>query len=269
MTDDPMPPGAPSEGGHPDDESLSAYLDGAEQEGMRTHLLACPSCRRRVDELQAVRDVVRTLPLVDPPFGFYERTLKLGPRPRSTSSQRFARGVTGGILGMVLVLVLIALIDRQPADVRPELRGLTNDLNGLDGGARVAATPAPPVLPASLAGLPYAGTQRVDDHEYAVYRAGGDWLAVLWREGELQAPADVAVQCLPMTGGEACYGKMRGGAFAMVERGERVYTIIGTKEEGELQRAAAELPSATSSSSLSERVADAGRSLLDAFGLGS
>jgi hypothetical protein len=271
MTDQTTPT-APIDGEHPDDEALSASLDGIEQEGLRTHLAGCARCRQRVDEIRAIRDVVRTLPLVDPPFGFYERTLKLGPRPRSTASQRFARGVVGGILGLVLVLVLIALIERQPAGIRPGLRVLTNDLNGLDSASRVAPSPAPPVLPATLAGLPYVGRKAIDDgdgeHEYVMYQQGDEWLAVRWNEGNLEVPADLAVECLPMASGEACYGEVRQHAFAMVERGDRVYLIIGTVDRTALQQAAAEVPPAEASSSLRERLAEAGRSMLDAFGLG-
>lgn len=66
-------------------DALSAMLDGelswAEEQVARAHLAACPEC---ADELEAVgqaRTWVRGLPPVDPPFGFYERMLRVAPRP--------------------------------------------------------------------------------------------------------------------------------------------------------------------------------------------
>ena len=59
---------------------LSALLDGelarGQEEAARAHLARCPEC---AEELVAVRDArtwVRSLPPVDPPFGFYERMLR-------------------------------------------------------------------------------------------------------------------------------------------------------------------------------------------------
>lgn len=56
-------------------EHLSAYLDGelsdAERERFRAHLLACPECARRLEELAAVDGAFRELPEAAPP-GYFE-----------------------------------------------------------------------------------------------------------------------------------------------------------------------------------------------------
>jgi len=60
-------------------DALSALLDGelpaAQAEGARDHLAVCPDCTRELAAVDQARTWVRTLPPVDPPFGFYERML--------------------------------------------------------------------------------------------------------------------------------------------------------------------------------------------------
>jgi hypothetical protein len=50
---------------HPDDEALSAHLDGAEPE-LRAHLDGCPACRARLEALRRVHALVAT-PVPPPP----------------------------------------------------------------------------------------------------------------------------------------------------------------------------------------------------------
>src|SRR5204862_6291580 len=68
--------------GHLDD-LLSAYLDGevtdAERTEVEAHLATCSECRSDLDGEADVRRLLRELPAVDPPFGFYERIPRDGP----------------------------------------------------------------------------------------------------------------------------------------------------------------------------------------------
>ena len=65
------------------DDVLSAYLDDeltpAERVDVEAHLAGCAECRSDLDAEAEVRLLVRELPAVDPPFGFYERILRDGP----------------------------------------------------------------------------------------------------------------------------------------------------------------------------------------------
>ncbi len=60
-------------------DALSGLLDGELPESQaltaRVHLAACPACTQEMLAVSQARSWVRTLPAVDPPFGFYERML--------------------------------------------------------------------------------------------------------------------------------------------------------------------------------------------------
>jgi anti-sigma factor RsiW len=60
-------------------DRLSALLDGsldaATAESARAHLAECPACAAELDTISAARALVRGLPVVDPPFGYFERML--------------------------------------------------------------------------------------------------------------------------------------------------------------------------------------------------
>jgi anti-sigma factor RsiW len=64
---------------HLNDELLSAFIDDeleiGEREQVLPHLQHCPTCRERMDELQAVVALVRRLPELQPP-----RDFRIGPR---------------------------------------------------------------------------------------------------------------------------------------------------------------------------------------------
>ena len=88
---------------------LSAYLDGELTPDRAGRRGSAPGRLRRVpSDLEAeaeVRRLVRDLPAVDPPFGFYERILRDGPgagaRPRRKRRLRFG---LANIAGAVAVL---------------------------------------------------------------------------------------------------------------------------------------------------------------------
>lgn len=64
---------------HPEAD-LSAYLDGAlspeEATRVAAHLATCPACRAVVEDLRAVRTLIRSAPEPDPDPGALARTLR-------------------------------------------------------------------------------------------------------------------------------------------------------------------------------------------------
>jgi anti-sigma factor RsiW len=68
------------------DDALSALLDGElsaeEADRVRGHLSDCAECVSELEHVQTARAWLRELPMVDPPFGFYERLLGTRRRRR-------------------------------------------------------------------------------------------------------------------------------------------------------------------------------------------
>jgi anti-sigma factor RsiW len=87
-------------------DALSALLDGEltpEDEGMvRAHLAACTECTAELEQVRVAREWVRALPMVDPPFGFYERLLGTRRRRRwAAASVVAAAAASVAFVGMI------------------------------------------------------------------------------------------------------------------------------------------------------------------------
>lgn len=96
-------------------DALSALLDGelpaSVELGARAHLADCPACTRELAAVGQARTWVRALPLVEPPFGFYERMLLDRGQPtagafgaRSTLRRRAGLAALGAAAAAVTVL---------------------------------------------------------------------------------------------------------------------------------------------------------------------
>ncbi|MGH8945322.1 MAG: anti-sigma factor family protein [Acidimicrobiia bacterium] len=116
-------------------ELVSAYLDGeltgAEREQFIVHVGSCGRCARELEEVQAVRAAVRSLPVLELPRGLIpEADADIVPLHRH-------RGVWVGAVAAVLVLVvtIAALVTPAPAPLTAE------DLVSRFG-ARVSLDPA-------------------------------------------------------------------------------------------------------------------------------
>ena len=105
-------------------EHLDARLDAAGEERLRHHLEGCESCATELRELQAVRLLVRSEPMVDAPRSF---ALPYAPRQAPANADRagIAGWVGGGtaaalrsmqVATATAALVLIALIGFNVAD---------------------------------------------------------------------------------------------------------------------------------------------------------
>lgn len=95
-------------------ELLSALLDGeltpAEEAEVRAWLDTDPDARAELEGLTAVRSAVRSLPPVDPPFGFYERMLRDGAGPTGRADRAGPRRWRGGGLVAAAASILVALV---------------------------------------------------------------------------------------------------------------------------------------------------------------
>ena len=83
-------------------DALSALLDGelppTQEAAARAHITGCPECAQELLAVTQARSWVRALPLVEPPFGLYERMLlERPPRVGVTFDARAALRRRAGI----------------------------------------------------------------------------------------------------------------------------------------------------------------------------
>ncbi len=119
---------------HPS-ELISAYLDGeltaAERSQLVDHFAACGRCARELEEMQQVRSMVRSLPILDMPLGLVpEADPVVVPLRRNKG---FLVGAAAAVVA--LVIAAAALFTPQPQAVSVE------DLSSRFG-ARVSLDPA-------------------------------------------------------------------------------------------------------------------------------
>ena len=104
---------------------LSGLLDGelapAEESAATSHLAACPTCAAELEELRAVRGTVRALPLVEPPFGFYERLLRRPP-PWWQDRRRVVAAALAGSAAVSVAFLGVSSPGQQP--VSPSVASL-------------------------------------------------------------------------------------------------------------------------------------------------
>ena len=113
--------GSPPGRGHLGD-LLSALLDrelsGEEELAARRHLEACDRCTAELEDVRLARGWVRSLPAVEPPFGFIEHII-YGPEPRRYVARPSVRRRVGVAALAASAAAAVALIGVTPPRDNP------------------------------------------------------------------------------------------------------------------------------------------------------
>lgn len=137
-------------------DALSGMLDGElpppQHAAAEAHLLGCPTC---TDELRAVgqaREWVRALPPVEPPFGFYERTLRDGRRSPFAAGPSIRRRAGLAALGAAAAAVTVLGVGSpRPSPVAPPVPRLVEaHATSASVGADLLSKLAPVGVPVSF-----------------------------------------------------------------------------------------------------------------------
>ena len=284
------PPEAPT----PDPgELLSAYLDGEltpdEEAAVRDLLADSPERQAELTHLTEARTWVRGLGPVEPPEGFLEQVIATVGRPVQKPRKWGMLNLVATAAVWVIVLAFVNM--SRSDDVQPEVASLMSNhtaasvgvggfLGSLGGGepephpqTRTTAPPETDVgkpywVPTELPGdLALVSASVSDDVVTLSYSNGLEVLTILEQPGHLDEnalPPSTPVEVGGVQGWQIVSGR---AMVIVVERDDMVYAVVGHREGGLVEAVAAEFPEPPSPS-LAERLGEAGRSLLDSFGLG-
>jgi anti-sigma factor RsiW len=266
------------------DELMSAYLDGELSPGERTaveaHLAACAQCRADLDAERDVRQRVRHLPVVDPPFGFYERILREGPAPGQTPVKR--RRIKFGLANIVataaawLLILGVANFRNSGGSVDPAPAGYVSAHASLLPNLGSSETTASKEkaksydVPDRLAGTyELTGYRDEGGTPQLIYSDGRRTVSMFLRPGRLNVDAlpDNARR-MQVNGSPAWEVPSSKGEVLFMQRPGVVVVIVGPSSD----RAASDVadsdgPKADESDSVFDHLRDAGEGLLETFGL--
>jgi hypothetical protein len=198
-------------------DGLSGLLDGAlttaEADAVRSHVAHCDDCARELEDVRRVRRLVRELPAVEPPDGFFAGLLRQDDVVPITARRR--RGVVAVMSGSVaagLLLLVLAAGGVPPAEVRPEVVASVErhastvgalEAAGLishSGDRFVSAASVPPTTaepratgdlpapfdaPERLAGYELVEAYAMDGGLHLLYRRGSFALSIFQMSGDL------------------------------------------------------------------------------------
>jgi anti-sigma factor RsiW len=120
---------------------LDGELSSSEEDAVRAHVATCEQCQRELHLVDQGRALVRNLPPVDPPFGFYERMLR--PRRRSTKV-----GVAALVASAAASLAVMGVASPREARVSPHVAQL------VDAHTASASTSGDPISEITPAAAP-------------------------------------------------------------------------------------------------------------------
>lgn len=219
------------------DDRLSAWLDGelsaTERADVDDELARSASLRAERDELAAVRGLVRSLPLVEPPFGFLER---LG-RPVNGSSRATAHATRRRAAGVVVVAAaawLLILGFGAGVDVLrvvPPLDALADrhaTAYAAGGGFTEMPMDEAKALGPAMADMALVAAWHDTEFVQLVYADAVGTISVFRRLGSLDSarmPADATA--VEVGGMPAWSTEMHELEVVVVDAGDAVYTVVG------------------------------------------
>ena len=266
------------------DDVLSAYLDGeltpAERTDVDAHLAACAECRADLDAEADVRQLLRDLPAVDPPFGFYERILRDGPEasraPDKKRRLRFGLANIAGAAAAWLLILGVVNVNSANGSVEPVTAGYVNahasvpaDLRSTESPEEAAKAQATYDAPSRLAGTyQFVGVVDDDGVPQLVYTDGRRTVSMFLRAGRLNQdalPSDA--ERVQVNGALAWQVPTTQGAVVFLQRPGVVVILVGADPD----RAASDVaesdgPRAHEDESMLDHITDAGAGLLETFG---
>jgi len=269
------------------DEVLSAYLDGeltaAERIDVEAHLEDCAECRSDLEAEADVRRLVRELPAVDAPFGFYERILRDGPGVAPTTETtekkrrlRFGLGSIAAAVACWLLVLGLVNVNSASASVDPQTDVYVNahaavpaDVQATAATQDAAQAQATYDAPWTLAGsYQLVGLFEVDGVPQLVYTDGRRIVSMFVEPGRLNddaLPSDT--KQVEVNGFLAWQVPTSQGAVVFLQRPGVVVILVGADPD----RAATDVagsngPRVDEHQSLLDHVSDAGTGLLETFG---
>jgi anti-sigma factor RsiW len=266
------------------DDVLSAYLDDelapSERVDVEAHLSTCAECRSDLEAEAEVRLLVRDLPAVDPPFGFYERILRDGPgvgrAPDKKRRLRFGLVNIAGAAAAWLLILGVVNVNSAEGSVEPVAatyvaahESVPADLQSAESPADAARAQATYDAPSRLAGT-YELVAYLDDNglPQLIYSDGHRTVSMFLRPGLLNPdalPSDA--ERVQVNGALAWQVPTAEGAVVFVQRPGVVVILVGADPD----RAASDMadsagPRADEHESFLDHVTDAGAGLLETFG---
>lgn len=256
---------------------LSALVDGEltadEEVAARHHLDGCDACRDELAATEATAALVRGLPGVDAPFGFYERLLRR--RGFAASDRRRLRvGLAVATTAAAVALVVGMVANLSEAEVAPAVDDMVEvhqagfvPSSGFDEMAPDEEPAAEVPIELGDGFERQAVYERTSDDVVAVtYRSGSHRVSVFEQAGDLD-PDGLAPAMESMA--DDAWAMEAGDLHAVViDRGRVVYTVVSDASMGEMLVVAGDLPAA-GPPSLLQRARYAGAEVVWTFGLGT